>query len=147
MKRKIWFQTDLGYKATITKLQRSGKLFNGYPYLGRYSFRFKNLKDITYQITAKGKVGIFYPESFNPQQAIEQLQPYLVKADGSPAQITGLIEVSEKTQKLSDKPSKLNVWQYLKWKQQYEDERQDKLLEEFEEKELKPIRRQLGLEE
>lgn len=133
MKRKIWFQTDLGYKATITKLQRSGKLFNGYPYLGRYSFRFKNLKDITYQITAKGKVGIFYPESFNPQQAIEQLQPYLVKADGSHAQITGLIEVSEKTQKLSDKPSKLNVWGYLRWEREFEARQLDESIRELEE--------------
>jgi len=47
---------------------------------------------------------------------------------------------------LGQKPSKLNVWEYRKWKQQYEDERLDESIQQLLE-ERRQIRRLMGLKE
>jgi hypothetical protein len=93
-KRKLWIQTDLGYAATKDKLLYDRRFLgdSSSDYEGKLSFSFKDLKDITFQITTRGKIGIFYPEGVNPQVALERLKPYLVKADGSPASIKHLID-------------------------------------------------------
>jgi hypothetical protein len=99
-KRKLWIQTDLAYAATKEKLLKDRHLIGdeSSDYEGKFSFTFKDLKDVTFQITTRGKVGIFYPENFSPKFALERLKPYLVRADGSPASIKHLIEEKMQTQ-------------------------------------------------
>lgn len=96
LKNRVWFKTDLGYETTIEKLSQSG-MFTGLGYLGRYSFCFKASKDITFQITSRGKLGIFYPKEISVKDCREQIMPFLVRADGSPARIVKELYSSEST--------------------------------------------------
>jgi len=102
-KLRRWFQTDLGYAATKQKLLNNRYLLaaDAQDYYGRLSFQFKNFKDVTYQITTHGKVGIFYPENLDPKHAFEKLKPYLVKADGSKAEIISRIKEKPSTERPS----------------------------------------------
>jgi len=111
MKRQIWFQTDLGYEATKAKLFRLRDALGDFQdNRGRLS---KGMKDFTVQITTQGKLGIFYPETAGYNVILERLKPYLVKADGSPAQIIERIEISEKTQKLSEEQILRKIEEYF----------------------------------
>jgi len=99
-KRKLWIQTDLAYAATKEKVLRDRHFIGdeGSDFEGKFSFTFRDLKDVTYQITTRGKVGIFYPENFDYKIALERLKPYLVRVDGSPASIKHLIREKTQTQ-------------------------------------------------
>ena len=101
MKRAMWFQTDLGYEATIKKLEISNQVASGYESKGRFTFQLKGLKDITFQITKNGKLGIFLSEGINEAFALDKVRPYLVKPDGSEAKITKKI-FDSKDQKSED---------------------------------------------
>jgi len=87
MKHPVWFQTDLGYEATIEKLRKSNQVASGYDSKGRFTFQLKGLKDITFQITKNGKLGIFLSEGINEAFALDKVRPYLVKPNGSEAKI------------------------------------------------------------
>jgi len=94
MKLQTWIQTDLGYTITKEKLILS-KLdisTDGQDYGGRFTFHLKKMKDFTFQITTNGKVGITYPKGSNYDVGLEQLKPFLVKAEGTPATIIGATE-------------------------------------------------------
>jgi hypothetical protein len=134
MKRQVWFETDLGYAATKDKLFES-KIILADPeadYSGRLTFHLKNLKDFTVQITTKGKLGITYPETSNYDVVLEQLKPYLVKADNTPAKIISIIKSSELKEKPStEKPSRFNLFSYLKWRTEYNDKKREKELKEL----------------
>ncbi|MEM2537175.1 MAG: hypothetical protein QXK29_03430 [Candidatus Bathyarchaeia archaeon] len=82
---RLWIQTDLSYAATKEKLIRSGQIIGdaSSDSYGKFSFVFKDFKDVTYQITTGGKLGIFYPNSVSIIQAWEKVKPYLVRPDGS----------------------------------------------------------------
>lgn len=97
MKRSsIWFQTNLGFEATRQKLtQRKDVIGDMQGYKGILTFYFKGMKDFTIQITTKGKLGIFYPEGSDYNVILEKVSPFLVKADGSQAEI------------LSERPSRI----------------------------------------
>jgi len=86
-KAQVWFDTDLGYAATKDNLIRSRNISgDSQDYGGRFTFSFRDLKDFTIQVTTKSKLSITYPEELSYEVALEQLKPYLVRADGSPAQ-------------------------------------------------------------
>lgn len=57
----------------------------------------KVFKDVTVQITTHAKLGITYPEGIGCEDVLEQLKPFLVKADGAPAEILGVIKEPLKT--------------------------------------------------
>jgi len=59
---------------------------------GRLTFNLKDLKDVTIQITTKGKLGIFYPEGISPEKCLKQVEPFITRADGGPAQILNIIK-------------------------------------------------------
>jgi hypothetical protein len=87
-----WHQTDLDYKATDRELLNSRDLEKEVegdlePSHGRLSFRLKGLEGVTYQITTKGKLGIFYPDKIDYEIAKEHVLPFLVGADGRPVKI------------------------------------------------------------
>jgi len=95
MKRnQKWFQTDLGYRATIEKLRKLQVA--GYHYKGRYTFWLEGLKDVTFQITTKGKLSVTYPENMDYRFILEKVKPHLVKADGSSAKILKEIPIHKK---------------------------------------------------
>lgn len=107
MKRKIWFQTDLGFYATKEKLLKSRDALSGdfQDNKGRLTLHFKGLKDFTIQITTQGKLGIFYPETADYNLILERLKPYLVKADGSQAKILREIKISTEEKPSAEKDS------------------------------------------
>ena len=87
-KRPLWLETDLSYAATKDKLIREKQILgDAQDFEGKFTFSLKDLKDVKFQITTRGKVGVFYPENLDPKIALEKLKPYLIKADGSPASI------------------------------------------------------------
>ena len=78
MKWQVWFQTDLGYNATKTKLRSSGMIVgDSRSSKGRLTFYLKDFKDITFQITTKGKLGIYYPEEIDYKKIVEQIKPLI----------------------------------------------------------------------
>jgi len=112
MKRKIWFQTDLGYEATRQKLaQQKTVIGDMQGYKGILTFYFKDMKDFTVQITTQGKLGIFYPETADYNIILERLKPYLVKADGSQAEIIKEIGISKVDSK---EEKRFSFWEWLK---------------------------------
>ena len=110
-KQVLWIQTDLAYATAKEKILKDRHLLIGdaNDFEGKFSFTFKDLKDVTFQITTRGKVGIFYPEGFNPKIALERLKPYLVKADGSPASIQHLIKEKMELEKPKPQVSHMDV--------------------------------------
>ena len=93
MKKKIWFQTDLGYEATREKLKQQKDIIADWQdYKGILTLYLKGMKDFSIQITTKGKLGIFYPETANYKVVLEKLKPFLIRADGSQAKIISVIE-------------------------------------------------------
>jgi hypothetical protein len=93
MKKKIWFQTDLGYEATREKLKQQKDIIADWEdYKGILTLYLKGMKDFSIQITTKGKLGIFYPETANYKLVLEKLKPFLIRADGSQAKIISVIE-------------------------------------------------------
>jgi hypothetical protein len=117
MKRQIWFQTDLGFETTKEKLIRhKGVIGDMEDCRGRLTFYLKELKDYTFQITTKGKLGISYPETANYQIGFEKVKPFLVRADGTPVQkLSVIIEDSEKTEK-TGKKDEFNFWKWLRYR-------------------------------
>jgi hypothetical protein len=109
MKLKKWFETDLGFEATKNELRKSKIAADLQDWQGRLTFHFIDLKDYTIQITTKGKLGIYYLETSNPDVALEKFKPYMVTAEGTPAKIIKPIAYNEsKTDKekpSSEKPS------------------------------------------
>ena len=94
MKAQVWFETNLGYAATKDRLLDSRDFIgdSSGDYCGRLTFRFKSLKDFTLQITTKSKIGITYPENSDYRIVLERLKPFLVKPDGSTAEILRIIK-------------------------------------------------------
>jgi len=116
MKKKIWFQTDLGYEATKQRLIEQKDFFADMEgYKGILTFYLKNMKDFTIQITTKGKLGIFYPGTANYEIVLEKLKNILVKADGSPTQKLEKIEESEipDSWEIKEKHSKFGFFERL----------------------------------
>jgi len=102
MKKKIWFQTDLGYEATREKLKQQKDVIADWEcYKGILTIYLKGMKDFSIQITTKGKLGIFYPATANYEAVLEKLKPFLIKADGSQAKIISVIK--EPTTKEKDR--------------------------------------------
>ncbi|MCD6240985.1 hypothetical protein J7K27_05655 [Candidatus Bathyarchaeota archaeon] len=97
-KRPLWLETDLSYSATKDKLIRERHIIgDAQDFEGKFTFSFKDLKDVKFQITTHGKVGVFYPKNLDPKIALEKLKPYLIKADGSPASILSVKFPPQKT--------------------------------------------------
>lgn len=88
---QFWFQTDLGFEATVFQLKESRK-FAGYSSEKAswfYTFCFKESKDVKYQITTKGKLSISFPLELGVEKRKEflnRVKPFIIKADGTPAQ-------------------------------------------------------------
>jgi hypothetical protein len=107
LKKQIWFQTNLGFEATKEKLRQSQLTVGDMEgYLGRLSFHFKDIKDVTFQITTQAKLSITYPKETDFKTFQKRLEPFLVKADGTPAEITRIIKEPSKTKK---EPSKRKI--------------------------------------
>jgi len=100
-KQQVWFQTNLGYNATKDQLLRS-KMFSGDDWKGRLTVSLKEFKDVTFQITTHGKLGIIYPEETDYQDFLERIKPFLVRADGTPAEIVDTIKESSQKKKKSE---------------------------------------------
>lgn len=113
-KETHWFITDLGYDATKDKLLKYRHLFSGdcQDSRGRLSFRFKDLKDVTFQVTTNRKLGVFSPKGLDLELALKKILPYLVKPDGSQAKIIGRIEIPKKSKPLK-KRNLLEIEQYF----------------------------------
>ena len=79
-KRRI-FQLGLDHKTIVLSDSK-----------GRLSFLLKDFKDVTFQITTKGKLGVFYPKGTPYSFFLKKVKPLLVKADGTPVEITGVIK-------------------------------------------------------
>ena len=134
-KDQVWFKTDLEYLRTREKLRKSERIFGDFrASKGRLTFYFIEFKDYSFQITTKGKVSITYPDTVDYKEAWGELQPFLVKADGSPVAILEITEnIQKKLKKLeAEKPSKLNLLAYLKWKKIYEDDQLKKIIRRLE---------------
>jgi len=54
---------------------------------GRLDFSFVDLKDVTFQVTTKGKLGVYYPESLSVRKCLQKVEDLLVKPDGEAANI------------------------------------------------------------
>jgi len=52
----------------------------------------RDFKDVTFQITTKGKLGVFYPKETPYSFFLEKVKPLLVKADGTPSKIIDVIK-------------------------------------------------------
>lgn len=103
------------------------------------------MKDFTIQITTKGKVGITYPEKSNYNVVLEQLKPYLVKAESTSAKIVSRKEISKPKKKIStERPSKMGFWEYQLEKRKYEDEKKNKQKVELEAK-ISVLREQMEM--
>lgn len=63
--------------------------------LGRLTFLFGNFRDVKFQVTTKGKLGIYYPQEITIEKCLERVKPYLVKADGSPAKVISEIREAD----------------------------------------------------
>ncbi|MBS7647998.1 MAG: hypothetical protein QW763_03700 [Archaeoglobaceae archaeon] len=87
-KESIWFQTDLDFDNTKENLLKHGRELIGdmSDYQGRLSFKIKDMKGFSIQITTKGKLGIFYPETTMYKTILEKLKPLLVRSDGTQAE-------------------------------------------------------------
>lgn len=117
MKNQIWFQTDLGYEATKERFQQSRSIVGDMQaYRGRLTFYLKVFKDATFQITTKGKLGIWYPDEVGYEGFLEQLKPLLVKADGNPSEKFIVIRKPSKSRRnaLVDQKVK-NAIEYLRF--------------------------------
>jgi hypothetical protein len=91
----IWFQTNLGYYKTKDRIEKSYKISGDFhSWYGRLTFRFKDFKDVTFQITTKGKLGIYYSEELSYENFLEKIKPFLVKVDGTPSEIVHIIKES-----------------------------------------------------
>lgn len=103
---QFWCEMDLGFFATREKLLRSERLIGDMQsYRGILTFSFKNLKDVTIQITTRGKVSLTAPKGMDLFKVfLEELKPYLVKPDGSPARIIRIIKKPQSYRALAGKP-------------------------------------------
>jgi len=102
LKDRVWFQTNLGFIKTKTQFivkYRDSISGDMQDYRGRLHFRLKGFPDITYQITTKGKLGIFYPDGVSYEDSLEKVKPFLVKADGTPLDKFELIKEPDLKQK------------------------------------------------
>ena len=131
MKLKKWFETDLGFSATKKELRKSKEIAADFQDCrGRLTLHFIDLKDYTVQITTKQKLGIFYPETSNPQLILEKLKPYLVTAEGSPAKIIKEIPLKDSPilESVESSEKRLGFFGWLKWKKQFDVEQNEKEL-------------------
>lgn len=85
-KQNVWFKTDLGYYATRKLIHTHSAVLNGFENKGRYTFYLKDRKDITFQITTKGKLGIYYPKGTNYEIFLDSVKPLLIRPAGAPAE-------------------------------------------------------------
>ena len=97
-----WFITDLAFNKTKELLLKSEKEVSGdmEDWRGRLDFHLSNLKDVTFQITTKSKLGIYFPQGTKYETYLEMVKPYLVKVDGTPANILSEIETRGQLKKL-----------------------------------------------
>jgi hypothetical protein len=106
-KTQVWFDTDLGFQKTKDVLLKNRNRFSGdmQDWLGRLDFRLSAFKDVTFQITTKGKLGIYFPEDANYEPFLTMVKPFLVKADGAPAEkfIVTLVPSKPKDECTSEK--------------------------------------------
>jgi len=94
-KEQKWFKTNLDYDATWKKLQKSQTVGGASESFGRYTFYLKDPKNVTVQITTKRKLSITYPEKMDPEKILERIELWLVKDDGTPAEILDEIKVPD----------------------------------------------------
>jgi DNA gyrase/topoisomerase IV subunit B len=97
LKKQVWFQTNLGFEATKGKLRQSRQIVGDMQdSRGRLSFHIKDIKDVTFQITTQAKLSITYPKETDFKTFQKRLEPFLVKADGTPAEVIRIIKESSK---------------------------------------------------
>lgn len=109
-----WYQIDLGFYASKENiLQQHRRIVISSDNWGRLSFYFPHFKDVTFQITTKGKLGIFYPEAISLDECIERVKLLLVRADSNPAQIISDIS-SEKIEEIKREKPKTSFFDSLK---------------------------------
>jgi hypothetical protein len=131
MKEKIWFQTDLGYEATKEKLKQQKDIIADWQdYKGILTLYLKGMKDFSIQITTKGKLGIFYPETANYEVVLEKLKPFLIRADGSQAKIISVIDETTPNSKSITEKGKFGFWEWLKWKKERDRLEEARMFEE-----------------
>jgi hypothetical protein len=98
-KLQAWFETDLGYWATkenLLRLYRSREVIGDMQdNAGRLTFWFKEFKDITIQVTSRGKLSITYPEETNYEWILEKLRFMLVTPEGAPVSRIELMNCPE----------------------------------------------------
>lgn len=86
MKNQIWFKTNLNYHTTLNKIHKS-QIFAGQDeWKGKYSFYFRDIKNVIVQITTNGFLSITYPEEENWEAFLKRLKPFLIKDDGTLAE-------------------------------------------------------------
>jgi hypothetical protein len=103
-KKWAWYMTDLGFEETKERLfsmRRSQFVGDGQNNKGRFSFELTGFKDVTYQVTKHGKLGVYYPDSINLKDCLERVGFLLVRGDGEPARILGIIRESEALDKVA----------------------------------------------
>lgn len=76
----------------------------GDEFLGRFTFYLMEFKDVTFQITSHAKLSITYPEDIDHKPVLERIKPLLVKADGTPATIAGMIPKKDPESKATHTP-------------------------------------------
>lgn len=96
-KKQVWFKTNLDYDATWKRFQESQIIRGGRDSFGRYTFYFKDPKEVTIQITTHSKLSITCPEKMDFKNILERVKPLLVKADGGPAEILDMIMGPDET--------------------------------------------------
>ncbi|MBS7621268.1 hypothetical protein KEJ32_04060 [Candidatus Bathyarchaeota archaeon] len=96
-KNQIWFETNLGYEETKDRLFKSGLVVGDDQDFGRFSFKLKNFKDYSVQITRGGKLGTYYPVGCSYEPVLESLRSFLVTPEGEQAEIFDVITHSEET--------------------------------------------------
>ena len=104
MKTQVWFQTNLAYEVTRNQLRGFKQTIVGdmQGYGGKLTFHLKDFKDVTFQITTNAKLSITYPEEFRYEDFLKHVKPLLVKADGTPAEITKIISERNSVVKIEE---------------------------------------------
>lgn len=97
-KISTWYQTDLDFNATKNRLlsatYKSRIIGDSRHYRGRLHFSLKDYKSITFQVTTKGKLGIYHPKEITIQKCLKLVKPILVRVDHSTVEVFTKIKES-----------------------------------------------------
>jgi hypothetical protein len=108
-KKQVWIQTNLAYWATTQVLWNASNeiVADAKESRGRVTFNLRDLLDVTFQITTKGKLSIAYPEETEYIAHLNKVKPFLRQIDGS---IADQFEITYESQKRVKEDIKLGTY-------------------------------------